>query len=116
MNPDIEYVKFAKLYKETDRLLLHHSWWKTSSLGNGTSFTALKENTTLIKHFGPIYIDSDEYPPYDGTISETFETNINAHVQCDLGCPCSTIKGNMLTCITEETWETMKDIILMLSW
>ena len=36
-------------------------------------------------HFGLKYSDFDEYPPYSGAISETFETNINAHIQFDHG-------------------------------
>ena len=47
-----------------------------------------------------MYISFDEYPPYSGAISNIFETNINAHIQCDRGYPYSTIKsikGNMLT-------------------
>ena len=51
-----------------------------------------------------MYLDFDEYPPCSGAISETFETNINDHIQCDHGFPYSTTKGNMLTCINKETW------------
>ena len=60
---------------------------ENAPLGNGTFFTALKENATLIKHFGPMYIDFDEYHPYSGAISEIFETNINAYIQCDRDYP-----------------------------
>ena len=42
---------------------------ETASIGNRTLFTDLK-NATLIKHFGPIYIDFYDYPPYSGAISE----------------------------------------------
>ena len=42
----------------------------TESLENGTAFIYPKENATLIKHFGPMYIDFDEYPTYSGTISK----------------------------------------------
>ena len=45
----------------------------TASSGNRTLFTKLKENYTLIKHFGPMYIDFDEHPPYTGTISKFLE-------------------------------------------
>ena len=41
-----------------------------ASYGNGYFFTQLKENVSLIKHFGPMYFDFDEYGPYSGTISE----------------------------------------------
>ena len=34
----------------------------TASLGIGYLFNELKENSLLIKHFGPIYIDFDAYP------------------------------------------------------
>ena len=40
----------------------------------------MKENATLIKHFGPMYIDFNEYTPYSGAISENFKININAHI------------------------------------
>ena len=43
-----------------------------------------------------MYIDFDEYPSYSGVISENFETNINSHIQCDHGYPCSSTKVNML--------------------
>ena len=54
----------------------------TSSLWNEYFFTEPKENSTLIKHFCPMYIDFDGYPPYGGAISEIFETNFNANIQC----------------------------------
>ena len=53
---------------------------ETPSLGNGTLFTWLKENATLIKCFGLMHIDFYEYPIYSGAISEKFETHINAHI------------------------------------
>ena len=48
----------------------------TESFGNGSLFNQLKENAPLIKHFGPMYIDFDEYPPYSGGISG-FLKNVN---------------------------------------
>ena len=39
----------------------------------------------MIKKIAPIYIDFDGYPPYSTEISETFETNANANIQCDHG-------------------------------
>ena len=68
-----------------------------ASLGNGTFFTALKENATLMKHFGKMYIYFDEYPPYSGAISKFFVTIINTRIQCDNGYPYSSIKDNTLT-------------------
>ena len=32
-----------------------------------------------------MYIDCDEYPPYGAAISDIYETNGNAHIQCDHG-------------------------------
>ena len=43
---------------------------ETASFVNGSLFTQLKENTALIKHFWPIYIDFDDYPPYGDKISD----------------------------------------------
>ena len=45
--------------------------------------TELKENDPLIKKFGPIYIDFDEYPRYIGRTSAFFERNVNESIQCD---------------------------------
>ena len=52
----------------------------TALLGNGNFFTARKQNATPIKHFGPIYMYFDEYPPYSGVIYNIFETNINDNI------------------------------------
>ena len=41
-----------------------------ASFGNGSLHTQLKDNAPLIEHFGPMYIDFDEYPSYSGRISE----------------------------------------------
>ena len=86
-----------QIYKETDRLLL----------GKGSLFTDIKENATLIKKIVSIYIYFDDYPSYSGAIYDFLETHINSHIQCDHGCPYSTIKtikGDMLTCINKEIW------------
>ena len=45
----------------------------TASFGNGSLFTQLNNNAPLINHFGLMYIDFYEYPPYNGRISECFE-------------------------------------------
>ena len=58
-----------QIYKETDRLLLHIYWWRNYIISKWDFFTAPKENTILIKYFGPMYIDFDEYPSYSGAIS-----------------------------------------------
>ena len=55
--------------------------------------TELKENYPLIKHFGPIYIDFDEYPRYSGRTSAIFETTINESIQCDHGYAYSSGKN-----------------------
>ena len=51
MNLDIAYVKFAKLYKETDRLILHNYWRETAYLEKRL-FTSLNKNAALIKILG----------------------------------------------------------------
>ena len=38
----------------------------TASFGHESFFTQHKQNSPLIKHFGPMYIDFDEYPRYSG--------------------------------------------------
>ena len=45
----------------------------TASFENEPLFTQQKENLPLIKCFGPMYIDFDEYPRYSGRNSEIFE-------------------------------------------
>ena len=49
----------------------------TASFGNEFLFTELKENAPLIKYFGPMYIDFDEYPRYSGRIYVILEKNMN---------------------------------------
>ena len=44
----------------------------TTSFVNGYLCTKQKENYPLIKCFGPMYSDFDEYPHYSGRISEMF--------------------------------------------
>ena len=41
----------------------------TASLENDSFLVEQKENETLIKHFRPMNIDFDGYPPYGGKIS-----------------------------------------------
>ena len=65
---------------------------ENASLENRSLFTSVKEYATLIKSFGPMYMNFDEYPPYSGAISENFETNINVHIWCDHGLPYPAIK------------------------
>ena len=45
----------------------------TASFGKEPSFNQQKEKFPLIKCFGPMYIDFDEYPCYSGRNSEIFE-------------------------------------------
>ena len=62
----------------------------------------------MIKKFGPIYIDFDEYPTYSGTISENFETNVNVNIQRDHGYVYSSSKEKICAWINEESWEIMQ--------
>ena len=55
-----------------------------------------------------MYIDFDDYPPYSGSISEIFETNVNANIQCDNGYAYSSRKEKNCTWINEESWEIMQ--------
>ena len=45
----------------------------TTSFEKEPLITKQKENCRLIKHFGPMYIDFDEYPHYSGRNSAIFE-------------------------------------------
>ena len=51
-----------------------------------------------------MYIDFGEYSPYSGSISESVETNVNAHIRCDHGYPYSSIKYNIMQLINDESW------------
>ena len=57
--------------KLTDYFFTIIDLW-TASFGNESLFNQQKENDPLIKHFGPMYIGFDEYPPYSGRISDFF--------------------------------------------
>ena len=54
-----------------------------------------------------MYIDVDDYPPYSGSMSEIFETDVNANIQCDNGYAYSSRKEKNFTWINEESWEVM---------
>ena len=75
----------------------------TAPFGNVYLFTQPKYNAPLIKQYVPIYIDSDEYLPYSGRISEIFE-NVNENIQCDHGYAYSSEKQKMCTWVNEESW------------
>ena len=68
---------------------------------NESSFTQQKDNDPSIKHFGTMYINFCGYRPYSSAISETFETNINTHIQFYRGYSYYSIKDNILTWINE---------------
>ena len=69
----------------------------TESFVNWSSFTQLKENIPLVKHFGPMYIDFDEYPHYSGRISEIFEKYVNENIHCVHGYSYSSGKQKNFT-------------------
>ena len=69
----------------------------TASFRNMSLFTQLKEDAPLIKKFGLMYIDFDEYSPYSGRISEHFETNVNDNIHRDHGYAYSSSKQKMCT-------------------
>ena len=69
----------------------------TASFVNEYFFTQIKQNTPLIKVFGPIYIDFDEDPHDSGRISEIFETNFNNNIWCDHGYAYSSSKQKLCT-------------------
>ena len=56
----------------------------TASFGNRSLLTEIKENTPLLKHFWPMYIDFDDYPRYCSR-NKIFEINVNESIQCDHG-------------------------------
>ena len=56
-----------------------------------------------------MYIYFGDYPPYSGRISENFETNDNANMQCYHVYACSSSKQKMWTWFNGESWEIMKN-------
>ena len=80
----------------------------TASFGNESLFTQQKEKILLIKCFGPMYIDFDEYPCYSGRNSEIFEKNVNESIQCVHGYAYSSGKRKMCIWVNEESWGMMK--------
>ena len=75
----------------------------TASFGNESLFTQQKENSLLIKCFGPMYIDFDEYPRYSDRNSEILEKNVNGNIQCVHGYEYSSGKQKMYTWINEDS-------------
>ena len=69
----------------------------TTSFGNYPWFTQQKENLSLIKSLGPMYIDFDEYPRYSARNSELFELYVNENIKCEHGYAYSSGKHNMCT-------------------
>ena len=63
-------MEVAKTYRETDRILLHTYLW--GNCINEKKITALKENAALIRNFGTMYINFDDYLPYSGAMSDFF--------------------------------------------
>ena len=81
----------------------------TTSFGNEPSFTQQKEIFRLIKCFGPLYIDFDEYPRYSGRNSGIFEKYVNANIKYEHGYAYSSGKNNMCTWVNEDTCKIMKN-------
>ena len=84
----------------------------TTSFGNGSFFTELKENAPLIKHFGPTYIDFDEYPCHSGRISTIFEKIVNASIQCDHGSAYYSGKLFICTWVNKKVGQWWKPVSL----
>ena len=65
MNLEIPYLQFAKQYFfaiiDKENVSLEKKF-----------ISCPKMNATLIKHFGPMYIDFYDYPTYSGALSEFF--------------------------------------------
>ena len=70
---------------------------------------------SIDKHFGPMHIDYDDYPPYSGRIPENFEKNVNENIQCVHGYAYSSGRQKMCTWVNEESWGMMKTCLLMQS-
>ena len=76
----------------------------TASFGNERLFTQKRETFSLIKCFGPMYIDFDEYPRYSGGNSEIFEKYVNANIKCEHRYSYSSGKYNVCSLVNKDTW------------
>ena len=107
--PDISpRVKIFGVCKNFIRKLIYYFftiiYLGTASFVNEFLLNQLKDNAPLIKKFGPMYIDFDEYPPYSGRIFENFEKNVNENIQCDHGYAYYSGKQKICTKVNEESW------------
>ena len=81
----------------------------TTSFGNEPLFTQQKENCGLIKCFGPMFIDFDEYPHYSGRESIILKKDVNEDIKCEHGYAYSAGQHAICKWVNEETWERTKN-------
>ena len=79
----------------------------TTSFENEPLITQQKEIFRLIKCFGPMFIDFNEYPRYVGRKSAIFEKHVNEDIKCEHGYAYSAGQLNMCKWVNEDTWERM---------
>ena len=79
----------------------------TTSFENERLITQQKESCQLIKCFGPMFIDFDEYPHCSGRKSAIFEEHVNEDIKCEHGYVYSAGQRNMCKWVHEDTWERM---------
>ena len=72
-----KYLVFAQIIKKLTDYYFMILDLGTASFVNGYFSTELKENDPLIKYFGPMYIDFDEYLRYSAIKYAIFEKKVN---------------------------------------
>ena len=82
----------------------------TTSIVNEPLFTQQKENCWLIKCFGPMFIDFDEYPHYSGRESIMFEKDVNEDIKCEHVYAYSAGQRAICKWVNEDTWERTKNL------
>ena len=76
----------------------------TTSFGNEPLFTQQIENCRLIKCFGPMFIDFDEYPHYSGRESIIFEKYVNEDIKFEHGYAYSAGQHSICKWVDEDIW------------
>ena len=57
--------------------------------------------------YGPMYLQSDDYPPYSDQISDIFETHTNRKLRCSHGYTNCVRHTDQITWVSIYYWETL---------
>ena len=91
-----------QIYKETDRLIIRGTWWRNCIIRIWYFFYWTERKLYIDKTFWANVYWFWLYTAYSSAISENFETDANANIQCDCGYSYSSIKENNCPWINEK--------------